>query len=114
MQKILSLPADRPTNRTTNKHEAVSTPAPAQPGPSPTPVTTPAAPTIPRFPGYDPSIAPEGYEWRGQMPQGSEKGAYFNPQTGETLHLDLNHPYPIGPHWDYRNRQGIKIRIFPD
>jgi hypothetical protein len=26
----------------------------------------------------------------------------------------LNHPPPIGPHWDYRAPDGTWYRIFPD
>ena len=32
---------------------------------------------------------------------GSSKGNRYNPDTGEILHPDLNHPRPIGPHWDF-------------
>jgi RHS repeat-associated protein len=63
------------------------------------------------YPGADPSVSPgEGWEWRG--PAG--KGSWYNPQTGESLHPDLEHPDPIGPHWDYRDPNGKDRRIFPD
>ena len=92
------------------------------PGPAPTYSATPApkttlapnsAPKLPDYPGDDPEVAPEGYEWRGRGPQGSPEGNYHNPTTGESLHPDLNHAPPIGPHWDYWGPDGVKVRIFP-
>ena len=35
-----------------------------------------------------------------------------NPDTGEILHPDLNHPQPIGPHWDFRDILKQWWRIF--
>jgi len=68
------------------------------------------------YPGDDPTKAPDGYEWKGKGPQGSNQGNYFNDDTGESLHQDLNHPKGIDPHWDYNYRgSGCKgWRIFPD
>ncbi len=37
-----------------------------------------------------------------------------DPETGESLHPDLNHPQPIGPHWDYVDPRGGQWRISPD
>ena len=54
----------------------------------------------PKFPGYDPTKAPKGFEWRGSDAPITGKGNYVNVQTGEWLHPDLNHGPPIGPHWD--------------
>ncbi len=75
----------------------------------------PVKPSV-KFPGYDPTKAPDGYEWRGKPDStpGSKNGNYYNPRTKETLRPDLNHPDPIGPHWDYRNSSGKWFRIFPD
>jgi RHS repeat-associated protein len=57
-------------------------------------------------PPDDPSQSPgEGWEWRGNGPPGSDQSSWYNPETGESLHPDLNHPAPVGPHWDY-NRPG--------
>lgn len=58
----------------------------------------------------------EGWEWRGnpEAPVGSNQGAWVNPETGETLHPDLGHGEPIGPHFDYRAPDGSEYRIFPD
>ena len=65
----------------------------------------------------DPSQAPgDGWEWRGQQPPGGPNGAWFNPQSGESWHPDLDHPEPIGPHWDYNRRGegGSGWRLGPD
>ena len=42
----------------------------------------------------------------------SSKGNWYNPDTGEILHPDLNHPRPIGPHWDFRDILKQWWRIF--
>jgi RHS repeat-associated protein len=68
-------------------------------------------PPIPDKPDQCPG---EGWEWRGKQPVGGDKGAWHNPETGESLHPDLDHPAPIGPHWDYTDRNGKGWRIFPD
>ena len=65
------------------------------------------------YPGDDPAKAPEGTEWKGKGEQGSNRGNYHNPETGESWHPDLDHPEPIGPHWDYRDPSGIWWRIGP-
>lgn len=71
---------------------------------------------VPRYPGNDPTKQPgKDYEWRGKGDPVSGKGAWVNPKTGETLHPDLNHGPPHGPHWDYNYPGGGKgVRIFPD
>lgn len=69
----------------------------------------------PAFPGWDPTRAPgKDWEWRGNPPVGGPKGGWYNPDTGESLHPDLNHPDPIGPHWDYKDPAGNGWRLFPD
>jgi RHS repeat-associated protein len=63
-------------------------------------------------PPADPSKPPgEGWEWRGKGPPGSKEGSWYNPGTGESLHPDLTHPPPVGPHWDYKDPSGKKHRI---
>ena len=58
---------------------------------------------------------PEGWEWRGSGPPGSSQGSWYNPQTGQSLHPDLNHAPPIGPHYDYSGPDAPGgLRIFPD
>jgi RHS repeat-associated protein len=75
-----------------------------------------ATPKKMKYPGNDPSRPPKGYEWRGKpgSKPGSQDGNWYNPNTGESLRPDLNHPNPIGPHWDYRSPAGKWYRIFPD
>ena len=60
-----------------------------------------------KYPGNNPAKAPVGFEWRGKpgCPPGT-KGNYYNPITKESLHPDLDHPAPIGPHWDYIDPTG--------
>ena len=65
------------------------------------------------YPGDDASKAPEGTEWKGKGKQGSDRGNYHNPETGESWHPDLDHPEPVGPHWDYRDPSGTWWRIGP-
>lgn len=63
----------------------------------------------------DPSVPPgEEWEWRGQGPVGSSQGSWYNPSTGEVLHPDINHPPPIGPHYDYKARDGREYRWYRD
>ena len=66
------------------------------------------------WPGDDPTISPgDGFEWRGTGEIGSDKGAWYNPSTGDTLHPDLHHPSGIDPHWDWtRKIWDYVIRIF--
>ncbi len=49
-----------------------------------------------KWPGDDPTKALDGFEWRGNGVPESSQGNWYNPSTGEILHPDLNHPYPIG------------------
>ena len=64
------------------------------------------------WPGDDPTKAPDGFEWRGKGAPGSSRGNWYNPNTGEILHPDLNHPQPIKPHWDFRDILKQWWRIF--
>ena len=73
-------------------------------------------PNIP-YPGDDPTKKPDDdYEWKGEKPEGGKKGTWANDKTGEQLHPDLDHPKPVGPHWDYTDGSKPKKwwRIFPD
>ena len=64
------------------------------------------------WPGDDPTVAPgDGFIWRGPGEVGSAKGEWYNPTTGDQLHPDLNHPWPKGPHWGWRNKL---LKIFED
>ncbi len=70
----------------------------------------------PDFPGNDPTIPPEGFEWKGKpgSTPGDKEGNYFNPETGESLRPDLDHAPPVGPHWDYKDADGNWHRLYPD
>jgi RHS repeat-associated protein len=72
---------------------------PKPPFPYPTEPTTPPGP---------------GWEWRGNGPVGSDKGAWYKPETGESLHPDLNHGEGIPPHYDYTTPRGEGFRWFPN
>jgi RHS repeat-associated protein len=75
----------------------------------------------PAYPGDDPA-KPPGADWTwtgkpGSQP-GSPDGSYTRPSPGggrpEQLRPDLNHPPPVGPHWDWRDPNGNDWRINPD
>ena len=60
------------------------------------------------YPGDDPTISPgKGWEWCGP----SDKGSWYNPKAGESLRPDLNHPEPIGSHWDYKGKHQKDIKV---
>ena len=67
------------------------------------------------YPNYDdPSQPPgPGWEWRGTGPPGSRQGSWYNPSTNQSVHPDLNHDPPKGPHYDYYPPQGGKEPLFP-
>ncbi len=68
-----------------------------------------------KYPGDDPSIAPgKDFEWRGKSPPSEGLGAWYNPLTNESMHWDLNHVDPVGPHWDYIDAYGNGFRIYKD
>ncbi|WP_134218332.1 RHS repeat-associated core domain-containing protein [Pelotomaculum sp. FP] len=71
---------------------------------------------VPDMPTTPPDQPPgDGWEWRGSGEPGSGNGNWYNPKTGQSLNPDLNHPEPIGPHWDFRARDTkSKWRLFPD
>jgi hypothetical protein len=49
----------------------------------------------------------------GFTPSGFARGLYA--ESGDSLHPDLGHGDPIGPHWDWNQKKGKKrYRIFPD
>jgi RHS repeat-associated protein len=68
--------------------------------------------------GNDGSKNPDaGFEWKGRGPPGSAQGKWVRgpKDTQESLHPDLHHPEPIGPHWDYQGPGFPKgARIYPD
>jgi RHS repeat-associated protein len=63
----------------------------------------------------DPSQPPsEDWEWRGSGPPGSRQGSWYNPSENESLHPDLEHGPPQGPHYDHVDKDGKKARLYPD
>jgi RHS repeat-associated protein len=63
----------------------------------------------------DKTTAPgEAWEWRGKGEVGSEQGAWYNPNTKESLKNDMDHPAPVGPHWDYTDSDKSKWRVDPN
>lgn len=81
------------------------------PPPEEDPKDNKKSPQVPKDPSQSPG---EGWEWRGKEPVGGDKGAWVDPKTGESLHPDLNHPEPIGPHWDYKDPSGKMWRLYPN
>src|SRR5258708_7096565 len=66
------------------------------------------SPTLPKPPGLG-----DDYEWRGVGPEGSERGGWYNPKTGDWVH-----PHPESehdPHYDVGTRRvpGYR-RQYPD
>ena len=77
----------------------------------------PKPPIYRPFPGWDPTKPPgPGWVWRGKpgSKPGDKNGNYYNPNTGESCRPDLDHPEPVGPHWDYKDPNGDWYRLFPD
>ena len=65
--------------------------------------------------GIDPAESPgEGFEWRGKGSPESGKGNWINPETGESLHPDHNHPPGKAPHWGYTDPTGVEYDLFLD
>jgi hypothetical protein len=69
-----------------------------------TPPPIPIDPTKPPGPGWG---------WRGIGSPGSSNGNWVGP-NGDKLHPDLKHREPKGPHWNWKDRYGIKWDYFPD
>jgi hypothetical protein len=101
----------RPALQGTGAGTAPASPAPAQGRSGGAPAPAPKRPPLPDDPAQPPA---PGWMWRGKDPPGGIKGAWYNPSTKESLHPDLQHPPPIGPHWDYKDASGTRWRVFPD
>jgi hypothetical protein len=75
---------------------------------------------VPSFNYADPTVAPTNpdgtaWEWHGPGEQGSPWGAYVNPENpGQSMHPNLDHDDPIGPHWDFNDRIFGNFRIDPN
>lgn len=73
----------------------------------------PSSPNV-SFPGWDPTQCPgEGYEWRGTGAVGSNEGSWYRESDRTYWWPDLEHPEPIGAHWDYRDSSGNMWRFYP-
>jgi HK97 family phage portal protein len=76
--------------------------------------TTTVKPPYDQFP-TDPTQPPApGFEWQGNGPPESGRGNWHNEDTNESLHPDLDHAPPEGPHWDYIDPNGRSWRLYPD
>ena len=60
----------------------------------------------PRYPGNNPNKIPDGFNDRKNL-----NANYYNPKTRQSLHPDLNHPEPEGPHWDWKDSNGEWWRL---
>ncbi len=50
--------------------------------------------------GWDPENPNiDGFEWKGRGSPTSGRGRWFNEETNESFHPDLEHAPPQGPHW---------------
>lgn len=69
-----------------------------------------------KFPD-DPTQPPgPGYQWFGRpgSKAGDKTGNWYNPETGEWLRDDTDHPPGQPPHWDYGAPNGKAYRWLPD
>jgi len=60
----------------------------------------------------DSNLLGKGFEWRGKGRVGSKMGSWYNPTTKESWYPNLNHPPPIGSHWDYCDSDDNRFRVF--
>ena len=74
-------------------------------------------PPFAEFP-QDPTVPPgPGWIWKGgpSSQPGDSTGAWYKPETTESLHPDFEHKGDIGPHYDYiPKKNGPQYRWFPD
>ena len=70
-------------------------------------------PPTPDFGNPSQPLGPE-WVWRGSGEVGSSQGNWYNAETGESIHPDLNHPDPVGPHFDWKTSGKDWYRIYPD
>jgi RHS repeat-associated protein len=91
------------------------------------PATSPylhSKPPVPPLPDFDfndpkkPPVNPNGkqWDWHGPDDPGGRRGGWVNPDNpDQSIHPDLDHGPPYGPHWDYNDEvPGDGWRIGPD
>jgi hypothetical protein len=126
LQRILKYNPDEPRvpagqhggGQWTKEGESTADPRVAQILPPPLLFEDPlfVRPPLAEFP-KDPKLPPgPDFEWRGQpgSQPGDPDGSWYNPKTDESLHPDMNHGPPDGPHYDYKAPDGQQYRWFPD
>ena len=99
-------------NKTPEKTKDKPNDPPSSTTESKTPPSDVEVPDV-KYPGDDPTVAPDGYEWTGPDPQGGKRGGYKNTDPGkrDSWHPDFNHGGNKGPHWDYNDIFGRKWGI---
>jgi len=68
---------------------------------------------FPQLPKEGTQCPGEGWEWRGPDAPGGPRGGWYNPEKDWTLHPDLKHAEPIGPHWDSVDENNAHYRLTP-
>jgi len=68
---------------------------------------------FPQLPKSGSQCPGDGWEWRGPDAPGGPRGAWYNAEQRWTLHPDLEHPQPIGPHWDWVDENKAQYRLTP-
>lgn len=72
--------------------------------------------SMPPYP-KDPTKPPaDGWQWQGRPGSvpGDGQGAWWNPETGESLYPDTKDPGGHGEHYDYKAPDGKSYRYYPD
>jgi hypothetical protein len=68
---------------------------------------------FPQLPKDGSQCPGKGWEWRGPDAPGGPRGGWYNPEQKWTLHPDLEHAEPIGPHWDWVDENKGQYRLTP-
>ncbi len=68
---------------------------------------------LPQLPKEGSQCPGDGWKWRGPDAPGGSRGAWYNAEKDWSLHPDLDHPEPIGPHYDWVDEKGNQYRLTP-
>jgi len=68
---------------------------------------------FPKLPKDGKTCPGEGWKWKGPDDPGGPRGAWYNPKERWSLHPDLEHPEPVGPHWDWVDENKNQYRLTP-